>query len=114
MAERAVIKILEKFRTAIEKEGIRVARIVLYGSQASGKFRRDSDIDVAVVSPDFGKDRFEEGVRLFQIAGDIDPRLEPIPVSVDSFERDTWIPLIYEIREKGVELGSLGIAESVL
>jgi predicted nucleotidyltransferase len=65
---------------------------------------KDSDIDVAVVSPDFGKDRFEEGVRLFQIACDIDPRIEPIPLSPESFENDTWLPLIYEIRKNGVEV----------
>jgi hypothetical protein len=40
-----------------------------------------------------------------QIAWRIDPRIEPIPISSESYEKDTWIPLIYEIRQKGVEVG---------
>jgi len=41
---------------------------------------------------------------LFRIAGKIDPRLEPVPISLKAYENDTWVPLIYEIREKGIEL----------
>jgi hypothetical protein len=41
---------------------------------------------------------------LLQIAWRIDPRLEPIPISSDPYEKDTWVPLIYEIKEKGVEV----------
>ena len=47
---------------------------------------------------------FEEGMILFRIAGKIDPRLEPVPFSTQMYEKDTWIPLIYEIRERGEEL----------
>ena len=104
MVEKEVVEILMKFQKALEKKGIRVTKIVLYGSHATGKFHQDSDIDVAIVSPDFGKDRFEEGVRLFQIAYKIDPRIEPIAISSESYERDTWLPLIYEIRERGIPL----------
>ncbi len=104
MVPREIIKTLRKFRAALEAQGIRVDKMILYGSRAGGKVRAGSDIDVAIVSPDFGKDRFEEGVKLFQIASKIDPRLEPVPVSPKSLEHDTWIPLIYEIREKGLEI----------
>jgi hypothetical protein len=41
---------------------------------------------------------------LFRIAGKIDPRLEPVPFSTKMYENDAWIPLIYEIRERGEEL----------
>ena len=104
MVERDITEKITQFRKAIEEQGIRVTMILLYGSYAAGNFRKDSDIDVAVVSPDFGKDRFEEGVRIFQIACDIDPRIEPIPISPESFENYTWLPLIYEIRKNGVEV----------
>ncbi len=104
MAKREAVKTIRKFIKALKQEGIPVDRVILYGSYAKGKTRPDSDIDVAVISKNFGKDRVEEGMTLFRIAGKIDPRLEPIPISSDSFENDTWIPLIYEIREKGIEL----------
>jgi predicted nucleotidyltransferase len=104
MVETEIRTTIETFRKVLEESGIRVARIVLYGSYARGGFHEDSDIDVAVVSPDFGGDRFEEGIKLRELALRIDPRIEPVPVSVESYERDTWIPLIYEIRETGVEI----------
>jgi predicted nucleotidyltransferase len=104
MVKREIIKTVKKLQIVLEEEGIRVKKIILYGSHAIGRPHKDSDIDLAVVSPDFGKDRFEEGVRLFQIASKIDPRIEPVPVSLESYEKDTWIPLIYEIRKNGIEL----------
>ena len=104
MVKKEIIKILRKFRKALEVNGIRVSKLILYGSQVTGKFHKGSDIDVAVFSPDFGKDRFEEGVKLFELAYQIDLRIEPVPVSLKSYKKDTWIPLIYEIREKGMEV----------
>jgi predicted nucleotidyltransferase len=104
MGKNQALKIVRKFVKRLRQEGIAVDRAILYGSFAAGKERRDSDIDVAIVSRDFGKDRIEEGMLLYRIAGKVDSRLEPVPVSVDAFENDTWIPLIYEIRAKGQEL----------
>ena len=104
MGKGKVIRVIKEFINALKQEGITIDRIVLYGSYARGHVRPDSDIDVAVISKDFGKDRVEEGMTLFRIAGKIDPRLEPVPFSTEMYENDTWIPLIYEIREKGVEL----------
>ena len=104
MVERKIIGILKRFQKSLEVEGIQIDKIILYGSYASGKFHKDSDIDVAVVSPSFGVDRFEEGARLFRIACKIDPRIEPVPISLESYQNDTWVPLICEIKENGIEL----------
>jgi predicted nucleotidyltransferase len=104
MTKREAVKSIRKFIKALKQEGIAVDRVILYGSYARGKTRPDSDIDVAVVSKNFAKDRIEEGMTLFRIAGKIDPRLEPIPISPESYQNDTWVPLIYEIKEKGIEL----------
>jgi predicted nucleotidyltransferase len=104
MGKDQTIRVIRKFVKALKREGIPVDRVILYGSYAKGKTRPDSDIDVAVVSKHFGRDRVEEGMNLFRIAGKIDPRIEPIPISSESYEKDTWIPLIYEIKQKGIEV----------
>ncbi|MDI7261433.1 MAG: nucleotidyltransferase domain-containing protein [Thermodesulfobacteriota bacterium] len=104
MVKNQAIKVIRKFVKALKQEGIAVDRVILYGSYVKGKTRPDSDIDVAVISKNFGKDRVEEGMNLFRIAGKIDPRIEPVPISSKSYENDTWIPLIYEIKEKGIEV----------
>ena len=104
MVDPEINTIILRFVNVLTMKGIRVEKVILYGSYASGKIHAGSDLDVAIVSPDFGKDRFEEGKMLLQLAWRVDPRISPIPISSESYERDTWIPLIYEIRKKGIEL----------
>lgn len=104
MVEESIIRIIKIFVKAMKKEKIRAEKVILYGSCASGRQRKDSDIDLAIVSKDFSKDTVEEGMRLFRIAGTVDPRIEPVPILPESYKNDTWIPLIYEIRKNGVEV----------
>ena len=51
--DKKVAKTLKKFRTALEAEDIRVIQMILFGSYATGKARKGSDIDVAVISQNF-------------------------------------------------------------
>lgn len=104
MVNPEITSIILRFVEVLNSKGIRVDKAVLYGSYASGNVHTGSDLDLAIISPDFGKNRFEEGKMLLQIAWRIDPRLEPIPISSESYQNDTWVPLIYEIKEKGIEL----------
>jgi len=104
MVNPEIRSIILRFIDALNNKGIRVEKAVLYGSYASGNVHTGSDLDLAIISPDFGKNRFEEGKKLLQLAWRIDPRLEPIPISSESYQKDTWVPLIYEIKEKGIEL----------
>lgn len=104
MAERTLRDLIAAYSAALEERGVRVERIVLFGSYSAGTARPDSDIDVAVVSPDFGRDRYEESKILFQTAWRIDPRIEPVPIPSGALERDTWQPLLHEIVMKGLVL----------
>lgn len=101
MAERTLGDLIAAYSAALQERGVQVERIILFGSHTAGTARPDSDIDVAVVSPDFGRDRFEESRVLFQAAWRIDPRLEPVPIPSGALERDTWQPLLHEIMTKG-------------
>lgn len=105
MVNPEIRDIVKRFLDALTARGIRVEKAMLYGSYVSGKEHTGSDIDIAIISPDFGQNRFEEGKLLMQIAWRIDPRIEAVPISSESYEKDTWVPLIYEIRKKGVSLG---------
>jgi len=103
MVDPEIREIVLGFVKILRAKGIRVDKAVLYGSYASGNIHAGSDLDLAVISPDFGKDRFEEGKMLHRLAWRVDPRIEPIPISSESYENDKWIPLIYEITQKGIE-----------
>jgi predicted nucleotidyltransferase len=53
MDKAAVIDIVRKFKTLLERTGIPVRQMILFGSYATGSFTEDSDIDVVVVSDAF-------------------------------------------------------------
>ena len=74
----------------------------LYGSQVKGTATQWSDIDVALVSPDFAANLFQARVALLHLAAQIDDRIEPHPFTPDDFTINH--PLVSEIRQTGVRL----------
>lgn len=104
MVDPEIGRIILGFVNSVAAKGIRVEKAILYGSYSTGVASAESDMDLAIVSPDFGRDRFEERTMLLQLAWRIEPRIEPVPISSESYEKDTWIPIVYEIRQKGIEV----------
>ena len=104
MVKQEIKILVRRFVSTLRDVNIRVRKIVLYGSAARNKGRIDGDIDIAVISDDFGKDRMKEGMLLFRIASKIDPRIEPIPISSRAYKQDGWIPLLHEIKSTGIEI----------
>ena len=107
MVDKAVLDSIGKLIEALREKDIYVRKVVLYGSYATGSAKNYSDIDVALISDRFGKDRVEERMFLLRLASSIDPRLEPVPFSTKVFENDNWIPLVYEIRKNGIDVSDM-------
>lgn len=97
--------LIAKYRQALAKSDITVESLILFGSHATGTHHEGSDIDVCVVSPQFGKNSFDEMVMLAKIAAPIDPLIEPHPYSPSDLQ-DPWDPLAQEIRTHGVVVES--------
>ena len=105
MVKKEIIEKVKEFVFLLEnREKIKIDKVILYGSCLRGGIRADSDIDVAIISSQFGKDRIEEGAKLFEIAGEVDPKIEAILMSTKAWREDTWIPLIFEVKSKGIEI----------
>lgn len=94
------VSISRKFVRELTAKGIQISKAYLYGSYAKGKARPYSDIDICVVSPDFGKDLINEMVKLRQISRSVDDRIEPLPFGIDDMN-DPYDPLAAEIRRFG-------------
>ena len=94
-------KIVRVFLDEIQKR-YHVDSAYLFGSYARGTQDRWSDIDLAVVSPDFSEDLFEERMVLMRLAYEIDERIEPKPFRPDTFKPID--PLVHEIQKHGVKL----------
>ncbi|KKR78517.1 MAG: polymerase beta domain protein region protein [Candidatus Nomurabacteria bacterium GW2011_GWA2_40_9] len=58
--KKEIIEIASNYKNVLEKAGIPVVHLLLFGSYAKGNARLDSDIDIAVISDSFGKDEIEE------------------------------------------------------
>ncbi len=68
MDKRSVLKILSRFRKSLETQGIKVDRMLLFGSCARGKQREGSDIDVVVISEDFKGKSYWQRIDLLSAA----------------------------------------------
>jgi len=92
--KRRIDKIIRFLTSKLIEDGINVHKVVLFGSQLYGKPKKDSDIDIAVVSNDFkNKDVFELGpmtgnaVRATMKKFDIP--IDLIKLTVDEYENET-------------------------
>lgn len=94
-------RIVHQYLSRLRQER-RISKAYLYGSYARGHPGKWSDIDLAIVSPDFSEDLFEERISLMKLAIGIDERIEPCPFKPEDFEQDN--PLVYEINASGIEI----------
>lgn len=108
MAQKSLLKdkprkLIQKYYQALEAEGIPIEQIILFGSHAAGKADQDSDLDLCVVSREFGKDPFREMVRLAKIATKIESLIEPHPYHPSDLQ-EKYDPLAQEIRTHGIRI----------
>ena len=102
MAKKQVVKIIKDFINAVKEKNIKVEVAVLFGSYAHNKANEDSDIDIAIISPDFGKDFVNESILLKKISMAIDYDISPRPYSTEEYQKASKGDFLYqEIIKKG-------------
>ncbi len=102
MAKKHVIKILEHFIKAVKECDIKVEAAFLFGSYAQNKANEDSDIDIAVISSDFGIDFFDECALLKKISLKFNFDISPRAYSLDEYKNASENDFLYqEIIKKG-------------
>lgn len=79
MDRETVRKLVEKYANLVVNNMV-VNKIILYGSYARGDYRKDSDIDVAVVVPrsTVSKNILDDMSKLFKLRRDISTDIEPV------------------------------------
>jgi predicted nucleotidyltransferase len=91
-----------QFLLVLKEQGISVTAAYLFGSYAKGNPHKWSDVDIAIISPDFSSSRFENSLRLMKIASEIDLSIEPVAYNPESFVDED--PLVWEIKKEGIPL----------
>ncbi|TEB15229.1 Nucleotidyltransferase domain protein [Pelotomaculum sp. FP] len=93
---------IRKYLEKLKSKNIRVKKAILFGSLVIGNYNEDSDIDLAIVSPDLGRDRFKESLLLKKITRGIDLDISPRPYSVEQYQKATQGDFLFdEIIQKG-------------
>ena len=60
MVNRKVTEAIRFFEKCLKEKGLKVSKIILFGSQVKGKTTEGNDVDILIISEDFqGKDIFE-------------------------------------------------------
>lgn len=102
IATDSIIEIAKRYIEELEKNGIEIREAIVFGSFVKGTAKEWSDIDVALVSPDFTGDRFEDRRRIIPMRRKIDSRIEPLPFRPEDFDNGEMFA--EEIKRTGVRL----------
>jgi len=88
MDKKAALEVLSRFKKGLECRGIRVDKLILFGSYATGVNKEGSDIDVVVISKDFdGKDFWERTEILSDIIYEIFEPIEAVALTPEEWEK---------------------------
>lgn len=79
MDKEKVRKLVEEYAKVVVTNMV-VNKVILYGSYARGDFRKDSDIDVAVIVPrsSVSDDVLKDMAKLFKLRRTISNDIEPV------------------------------------
>lgn len=99
----AALREVNDYAKALRLGGVSFSQLILFGSFAKGKEEPWSDIDVGVISADFGRNYFDELVKLNQLRGSDTLRIDPHPFNPDDLN-DRWNPIAAEVIASGIPL----------
>ncbi len=104
MVKGKVAEAIRFFEKCLKEKGLKVSKIILFGSQVKGKTSEGSDVDILIISEDFqGKDIFERA-RLTKDAEILTlkkfmPPLDIVTLTSEEFESNKSI--VAEYARKG-------------
>jgi len=102
IATDLIIETVKRYIEELEKNGIEIREAILFGSFVKGTAKEWSDIDVALVSPDFTGDRFEDRRKIVPLRRNIDNRIEPLPFRPEDFDNGGMFA--EEIKKTGMRI----------
>ena len=103
MVTEEIRRIVKKFGKRLKENHLDYEALILFGSHAKGNPNKYSDLDIAVISSQFGKNRLADRIKLMKISSKIDVRIEPHPVSLKDWE-EGWKELVFEINKTGIKI----------
>lgn len=97
-----IIEKIKLFTKELENSNLKIEQVLLFGSYASGKNDKWSDIDLAIISDDFTGIKHLDYSRFIDAILKVDKAIEPIPFRTIDFTDDD--PLVSEIKQNCIAI----------
>jgi len=95
------IDLTKKYLAEVRRLGVSVDKAYLFGSYAKGKVWEGSDLDICVVSDNFGQDYHRDKMILNKAALKVNSRIEPVAYSSADFG-NKYDSLADEVKRFGI------------
>ncbi len=103
-SRKTIIKKIEKFKEGL-KNDINIEKIIFFGSRASGKPHKDSDIDLIIVSGDFRGKKFRYRAIGFYNHWNLDLPVDFLCYTPEEFNKlKKQISIVKDAVETGIEI----------
>ena len=87
MDKSSALVAVTRFRESLERRGVRVSKLILFGSFARGDSRDGSDIDLVVISEDFaGQDHWKRVDLLSEAIYEVFAPLEAVSMTAQEWD----------------------------
>ena len=90
MAKAPIIAASSLLKDTFRKRKLRLNKLVLFGSYARRRFRKDSDIDLIVVSRDFRKRSYNQRIKIMEGINRMLVNALDKPVDLFYFSDEEW------------------------
>lgn len=95
-------QIIEQYLLSLKEHDFQIQDAILFGSYARGQANQWSDIDLALVSPEFEGIRFTDKNKIRKITIAVSTDLEVLPFNPRDFTPSN--PLVKEILDTGIRV----------
>jgi predicted nucleotidyltransferase len=102
MGTKKLKQIGQAYLKAVEAAGFPIVAAYIYGSRAKNKEHKDSDIDIAIISPALSSSSFDNRLTLRRLKDEINLLIDPVGFTPEKFQ--DWHPLVHEIKSTGIKL----------
>lgn len=100
LTQLGILQEIKKYIETLIENNIIPQKVILFGSFATNNHRRYSDIDLAIISDQFGHDPIKEMMTLSRLTLNVSDRIEAIPFTEQDMS-SRYHTLIGEIKKYG-------------
>ena len=97
LTREEALALVRRYKQVISPRFSVMPKVMMYGSYSKGYANPDSDIDVAVIVPTYGDQKFEMSKNLWRDVREVSFLIEPVLIA-----EDRWSPLYDDVMRTGV------------